>query len=283
MKSCNADRSARRATRWAWRRRRSAGASWCWTRSGGTLTHAGRLVAEFVGPVIANYDALCADLNDLSGLRRQLIRIAATPSVAFIEPGVAIAHFREKYDSVVFRFDVQRLEEIVTGVKMGTCDIGISLMTKPDPEIQVLSRFPEPIALAVRKDHPLASRETISLQDVTSVPLALLDGKYSVRRLFDEECRRCGLTPTIVLESCDLLMLMDFVRNGGCASLMPRRTIQDPMVTAVPVESDVLNSNALDLIVLRHRRLPRLIRLFVQELTDHLARNARDVGAVGGG
>src|ERR1700757_3505003 len=39
------------------------------------LTHAGKMVADFARVVLLDYDALRADLDDLRGVRRALVRV----------------------------------------------------------------------------------------------------------------------------------------------------------------------------------------------------------------
>uniref|UniRef100_B0T922 Transcriptional regulator, LysR family n=1 Tax=Caulobacter sp. (strain K31) TaxID=366602 RepID=B0T922_CAUSK len=244
--------------------------------TGITLTHAGRLVADFAGPAILNYDALCNDLNDLRGSRRQLIRVCTTASVAYMQPGETIARFRGKFDTVTFRFSSLTTEESIRVIKAGSYDIGISLRTAPDPEIEVVARIPEPTVLVVRRDHPLAGRTQVTLDEVAALPLAMLDDQYAIRRDFDLECRNSGLSSNILVESTTLLMLTDFVRSGLGATLMPQRTVTDPSLVSIPVDREVFRGNTIDLIVLRNRRLPRMVRLFLQALSDDMARSARE-------
>src|SRR4051812_28887477 len=49
--------------------------------NGVELTHAGSLIADYVRRILLEYDGLRADLNEIHGTERQLIRLAAVESI----------------------------------------------------------------------------------------------------------------------------------------------------------------------------------------------------------
>jgi DNA-binding transcriptional LysR family regulator len=65
--------------------------------------YAGKLVAEYARTVLLDYDSLRADINDLKGVRRGFIRIAAVESTISERAVVAIVNFRSKFDGVSFQ------------------------------------------------------------------------------------------------------------------------------------------------------------------------------------
>lgn len=242
--------------------------------TGISLTHAGRMVSEFAGPTIFNYDALCQDLNELRGSRRQLIRICGTTSAAYMEPSATIAAFRGRFDTVSFRLNLLTDDEVAAQIKSGGHDVGLCLRSA-DPDLEVVARFLEPTVAVMRRDHPLANRSMIRLEEAVEHPLVAPDPQFAIRRDFDAECRASGLKPDIALESSSLLFVKDGIKNGVGIGLMPRRTIQDPSLVGVVIDREVFRANTVDLVVLRGRRLPRLVRLFVQALAEDLSKTAR--------
>jgi len=132
--------------------------------------------------------------------------------------------------------------------------------------------------LAVRRDHPLAGRSEVSLEEVSTISLALPDVDFGVRRIIDSVTGAKGVRLEPILSTNDFEVLRSFVRWGAGGALLPMRAIvrraEDRDLVAVPLTEARFNSATIDLIVLRKRRLPRVLQVFVEALGNEIASTA---------
>jgi DNA-binding transcriptional LysR family regulator len=241
--------------------------------AGVSLTHAGTLVAEYARAVLHDYDSLRADLDDTRGTQRRLLKIALVESVASYGPIGAIARFSEKYPSVSFNLRLMPAPQIIDAVRKEQFDIGIAFCAESAADIAILANVPEPIMLAVPPRHALARAGSVQLADVAGLALALPDLDFGVRRIFDRACARAGLAPTPVLTSNVFETLRDFVRTGAGVAILPMRAIarqeRSGDLTAVPLEDPEFRNTTIDIVV-RRRRLPRVVKAFVDVLVAEI-------------
>jgi DNA-binding transcriptional LysR family regulator len=245
-------------------------------RAGGVeLTHAGRLVAEYAESVLVNYDTLRTDLNDVRGTQRRLLRLTLVESVASYGPINAVSKFFAKYPTVSFNVRLLPAPRVTEAVIQGHCDIGISFCSQPDPQLLTLSRIPEPIVLVVPPDHPLASASEVQLADVKAMPLALPDVDFGIRQIIDRASAERGIRLTPVLTSNVFGTLRDFVRGGSGVAILPSRAValdvQEGNLKSIPLLDPIFSDATIDVLVLRKRRLPRIVKLFVDILIADIA------------
>ena len=239
---------------------------------GVTLTHAGRLVADYARAVLLDYDSLRADLDDMRGTQRRLLRLVLVESVAAAGPIAAIAKFIEKFRSVAFDVQLLRAPDVIEAVKQDRCDIGVTFCVDPSPDLSILARIPEPIMLAVPVEFP--SSAPVDLRTLSGMRLAVPDPGFGVRRILDRACAREGVQIAPVLSSNVFETLRDFVRCGAGAAILPMRAVarqaQAGELKAITIADTAFRETTLDIIVLRKRRLPRVVRTFAEMLTAEI-------------
>jgi DNA-binding transcriptional LysR family regulator len=224
--------------------------------------------------VILDYDTLRADLDDLKGAGRGVIRIAAVESVILEAPLATIKGFRARFPDVQFRLRMLTATEVQHEVRSGHCDLGLAFNPAPDPALRTLLALDEPFVLAVHRDHPLARRPSVSLSELAGEALALHDPAHSIRQAVDEATRAQGFLISPILSSSSLEVLRGFVRDGlGGAILTRGAAVRDDAIAAVPIDKPGLRGSIV-LITRGDRRPSRVLQLFVTELGERLQRAA---------
>lgn len=241
--------------------------------AGMALTHAGRMVDRFARTMLLDYDTLRADIDDLRGIGRAQIRIAAIESVTSA-PLTALEMFREKFPNVTFRILTLTASQVEQAVREGLCDMGITLSTSPDPELRVVCEIGEPLVLAVAPGHALAGRRSIAMKDLADVALAVHESDHGVRRLVDLASRTHGFAVNPVLSSSSLAVLKDFARRGMGGAIITRggggATAARGQLVLVAIDEPVLGSGRIALLVRSDRRLSRALRLFTEAVAQIL-------------
>ncbi len=243
--------------------------------SGVELTHAGTLVADYARTVLVDYDSLRTDLDDIRGVQRRLLKIALVESVAAGGPMRAVARFREKYDTVAFNLRLMPAPQVVEAVRQGEYDIGVAFCAAPDPDITTLATLPEPIVAAMTADHPLAGATEVELKDVAAYPLALPDFDFGVRQIVDRASAAAGFRLAPALASNVFETLRAFAAGGSGVAILPLRAVahdgDSAPLKAVPIAGATFRDASISVVVLRKRRLPRVVRAFVEMLIAEIA------------
>ena len=239
------------------------------------LTHAGELVAAFIRRALIDYDSLRTDVDDLRGVQRRLVRVASVESIAASAPMSAVHKFNERYPSISFNIRLMPAPAVAEAVRDGDCEIGLGYCAPADADIVALARIPEPVMLAVPAGHALSGQSEVTLEELSGIPLALPDSDFGVRRIIDAAAGRLGLRLEPILTSNDFEVLRSFVRSSGGAALLPMRAIvgrdASSELVAVAIDEPSFRDATIDLIVLRKRRLPRVLKDFVEALSSEIA------------
>jgi DNA-binding transcriptional LysR family regulator len=245
-------------------------------RTGGLeITHAGQLVADYARSVLIGYDTLKGDLDDIRGGQRRLLKLAVVESVAHFGPVAALKKFRDVYPTVSFDIRLMPAPQIVEAVRGGQFDIGVAFCVESVQDIITLASVPEPIVLVVRADQQFAGAARVELHEIASLPLALPGADFGVRQIFDRASAAAGLQLQPVLSSNVFETLRDFVRLGAGAAVLPMRAVAQREgaedLRIVPLAGAAFRDATIDIIVLRKRRLPRVVKSFVERLIHEIA------------
>ena len=79
----------------------------------------------------------------------------------------------------------------------------------------------EPVVLAVREDHPLATRKTVSIADLKGQRLISMPAPSSLHAITLELCRSCGFEPQIPIICDDPYFIRKYVYDGMGFALAP--------------------------------------------------------------
>lgn len=234
------------------------------------LSHAGKFVDDFARGTLLNYDTLRADLDDLRGISKAIIRIAAIDSVVAWPMLAAVQSFRSIFPEVRFRLLSLTASDVVESVRAGTSDLGLSIDIAPDPDLQILSESEAPLVLAVAPSHPLAGARSVPLSELRAHDLAIHETEHGVRRMIDQAARANGFNFEPVLSSSSLHALREFARRGLGVAVLTRGGVSDDVANGtlcvVPIDEPMLSAGRLKLIARRDRRTSRVLRSFSEEL-----------------
>lgn len=237
-------------------------------------THAGRLVADYAQQVILDYDSLRADLNDLRGKRRGLIRIGVVEIMICESSGAAIQAFRAGNPDVSFQVQMLSAGRVTEAVKGGECDVGVTFCQPADADINIVARVVDPIVLVVPTDHPFGDVTSVPVEAMRTLPLGMLDADLGVRRLADQVAHEAGFKLQPALRSDSVEALRHFVRNGVGAALLTRRAVKrdedEGRLRSLDIEHELFQTSTIDVITLKTRRSSRLLRSFVENLVGTL-------------
>ncbi|MDM0022082.1 LysR family transcriptional regulator [Variovorax saccharolyticus] len=235
---------------------------------------AGELLAAHAKRAWQDIERVTDDIQALRGLQTGLVRIASTEGFASEFLPNLIAEFQREYKGIRFALNVHMQAEIPQLVRDGDVDIGVTLSTSSERQINVELRHPSPILAIMAKDHPLASRRQLALAQLVGYPMAL-PGPYStLRQLFDISCSRQGLQCEPALLANRLDASISFAAAGGGIALSGEAALRNRLkaggIVAVPLRDREMNERHFEIQTMAGRTLPGACRAFLDHLREVL-------------
>jgi DNA-binding transcriptional LysR family regulator len=196
-------------------------------RQAGELTDEGRAVVERARRINAELDALVAEVaalrDDIVG-RVRLGMIGTTARWLVPRMIDRIATQYPKLQLTVVEATSTALEPQLSN---GRLDLAVVNLPVPGHDLVERRLFDEDLVLVVSKDHPLASREELSMADLDGVALLMPAPDTSFRHELDEAAAKAGirLIPKAELDGVRLIASLTFGGHGP--AIVPATGVPD--------------------------------------------------------
>jgi DNA-binding transcriptional LysR family regulator len=185
------------------------------------LTALGEVVYRRGLKLLADRDDLLAEIEEMRGLKRGVLRLGLPPigSSTLFAPLFAI--YRQRYPGVDVRLVEQGSDQLKESLRAGEIDFaGLLLPVAADFDRMPVRR--EPMVALVSLDHPLSSRPSITLRELKDTPFIMFESGFSLHRIILDASRRAGFEPTIVTFSSQIEFMIELVGAGMGVAFLPR-------------------------------------------------------------
>uniref|UniRef100_UPI0035652AB6 LysR substrate-binding domain-containing protein n=1 Tax=Paracoccus seriniphilus TaxID=184748 RepID=UPI0035652AB6 len=147
---------------------------------------------------------------------------AAPPTIAHRFLPSRIASFRKLNPDLQISFDVLASDSLLTGIAEGRFDLGMTDSSVSHEGIKTEALLETQAICVLHRQHRLASRDEIRVEDLHGEDFIALSRRHSSRAAIDRLLAREGILPNRVLESSTNVSVIEFVREGlGLALLNP--------------------------------------------------------------
>ena len=242
---------------------------------GVALTEAGELLYSYCLNSTFAIERLYSEIDELKGLRRGRVRLAAMESVVTSALSSAIHSFRTKHPHINFNVDILTSDKILEVVREGDVDFGLTFGGDFSDEIHVVYHSDERLYVAMRPDHPLARKKSIAVHELASLPIALTPPKSSSRMVFDRGCAKAGLSLKPTLETNSVELMHQFALAGTGVTFMLRHagiaSVRNGELCTIPLEGTEFSSD-VSIITLKDKKLPLAAESFLLTMREELSR-----------
>ncbi len=191
------------------------------------LTEAGELLLVRARHAVEELESAGQEIQAMTGLLRGNLTLGTISLFGSKVLPAWINEFSSLHPHVHIKVRAQRAEDIESGLLAGTIDLGFSLTPAESPEINVKIIQTSEIGLIVARDHPLTKLAKLEPADLVTVPFALPSHKISSSRPMGTYFETVGIAPDIVIEQDDGHALLELVRLGGFATMLPKFVVGD--------------------------------------------------------
>jgi DNA-binding transcriptional LysR family regulator len=205
--------------------------------------------------VLARARAATQVLNDLAGLTRGSLSIAASQTVGNYWLPSRIQAFRTAHPGIDLSLAISNTEQVASAVIAGSADIGF-VEGEVDDDLLTTKRIDgDTLIVVVGAKHPWAHRTRISAKDLPSTNWVLREVGSGTRSMFEAALRACGL------KLSDLRISLELPSNEAVRSAVETgeaATAISDLVVAPSITAGTLHRVRFDLprrsfYILRHK------------------------------
>lgn len=217
-------------------------------RTGGVeLTAAGEVVYKRALAILAEKEALDAELMDQRALRQGTLRFGVPPVACdqlFARP---LATFHERHPAV--RIELREagcyaLEEMVL---RGELEMILALLPVSD-RFDISPLCDEPLVAVLPIGHPLDGRESVRLEELDESPFIQFEQGFALNPRIRDACLRRGIRLHETLCSAQMAFIISLVAAGLGVALVPRLMVAGGLprgVTTALLDADDLRWQAV--------------------------------------
>ena len=195
---------------------------------GVTLTPAGDALLRHAEEILAGVRRAEAQVRELAGAERPLVRLGAFQSAAAALTPEAFREMRAQHPGVELRLQAVEPDVGVERVASGDLDaalvLGSDLMAPPTaPGVELRHVFDDYMLIALPEGHPLASRPSIPLAELRDEGWLMSDvgGTCGDSNIVLHACRDAGFAPRIEFASEDYTAVQGMAASGMGVALVP--------------------------------------------------------------
>ena len=185
------------------------------------LTHAGEHFLYHVDRVLRELEAAKREVAAPEQEDGGVVNVSFFHSFGGYLLPMLLAEFHAQHPEIRIKLNQHNSKFLMRQVARGKTDLCLcSTMTMAE-NIAWMYLWSEELFVAVPKDHPLASRESVTLRDIEREPLITLKPNYSLRTLVDQSFELADSHPQVIFEGDDVNTLASLVAAKLGVSIIP--------------------------------------------------------------
>jgi DNA-binding transcriptional LysR family regulator len=185
------------------------------------LTQTGRDFLNEAREVVARAKAAAQVLDDLAGLKRGSLTVAASQTVANYWLPQRIEAFRRAHPGIDLHVTIANTEQVARAVRRGDADLGFVEGVVEDPSLAIRKMEGDSLALVVGANHPWTGKTRITPKLLTETCWILRERGSGTRSMFEAALK----TFAVKLSDLDIRLELPSneavraaVESGDCAT-----------------------------------------------------------------
>ena len=202
-----------------------------------SLTQSGSMLLPLAIQTIQDSEACKAQVNDLKEMLTGELNIGVTYSFSHILTE-AVNNFVKEYPGVKLNIFYRNMAELMEALRHREVDLVLAFKPgQPYSEIESCDLFDDKLSVIMRKDHALADRESISLEELNRHRLAIPAKGLQARNALEKYICIERSDLNVCLEINEANILLDIVQNNNLLTMLSEASIRGrDLLKAVPLD-----------------------------------------------
>jgi len=190
-----------------------------------SLTREGKIFYEACRTLTTEYENLIHRFQEIKKIVEGTIRIATVYSVGLHDLPPILKSYMKECPQVHIQLEYLTNDEIYENILNGTIDIGLVVYPTQRKNIKIEPFRRERLVVVVAPSHPFASRNKVSLKEVSTQKFIAFDSETPTRKAIDKIFRELNLEVTPVMEFDNIEVIKRAVEIEAGISIVPRNTV----------------------------------------------------------
>ncbi|MGN6223375.1 DNA-binding transcriptional regulator OxyR [Pseudoxanthomonas sp.] len=193
------------------------------------LTPAGRDAAERARRIVAEVEQMKEAARRSQDPEAGTVRLGIFPTLGpYLLPHV-VPRIRARFPQLELLLVEEKSDVLLSRLREGKLDAGLLALPLQDDQLHTEFLFEEPFLLAVPEAHPLASRDSLSLGELSNQQLLLLEDGHCLREQALDVCRISGANEKSEFRATSLETLRQMVAANVGITLLPTLAVKPPV------------------------------------------------------
>ncbi|CAH0533191.1 HTH-type transcriptional regulator CysB [Vibrio stylophorae] len=247
-------------------------------RSGKHLTHvtpAGEAIVDISRDILARVNSIKSVAGEHTHPERGTLHITTTHTQARYALPPVIQGFTERYPQVALHMHQGTPSQMAESVAKGGADFAIATEALHlYNDVVMLPCYHWNRSIVVPKNHPLAQKSNISVEDLAAFPLVTYVFGFTGRSELDVAFGKAGLTPRIVFTATDTDVIKTYVRLGMGVGVIASMAIDkklDNDLVAIDA-SHIIDASTTNIGFRKGSFLRTYMYDFIERFAPHLTR-----------
>jgi len=235
------------------------------------LTSTGRLLQTHARTILANVEALRAEMRELGGMRGGRVGLGAPPSVGERLLPELLRSYHRDYPDVELHIVEGDSQALLARLDSGELDMAVVSLPVVQRGLELTELFSEDLVVVLAPDHRLAARPWLRMADLAEERFMLYSPAGYIRQALDQACRQAGFSPHVVLDSGSMELLLRLVEaNLGLAVIPPLALAGAERLAVVPLRDPSITRT---MVLVSHGR--RGLTPAAQRMRDYIVERLR--------
>jgi LysR family hydrogen peroxide-inducible transcriptional activator len=192
------------------------------------LTDVGKQIVTRARRMLNESDEIVALARDNTNPLSGKLKIALIPTIGpYLLPRV-MQKIRKAMPDLKLMLYEHQTENLMRRLREGELDLGIIALPVDDEGLESRELYKEAFMVALPRNHPLARKSTIKVQDLSDQTLLLLEDGHCLRDQALEVCSRVDIREPEDFRATSLETLRQMVMAGLGITLMPEFAVDPP-------------------------------------------------------
>lgn len=248
-----------------------------------TLTDAGRIVYNYSEKILELYERMHNDVREITGEVSDSLIIGASTTIAEYLLPKLLGAFKESFSEVNIRLQVGNTDAIVAMVENNLIDLGLVEAPVYNKNLEVEVCRLDEMALAVPPDHPLASRKSVSIEEIRRYEYITREEGSGTRAVIDQYLKEQGLGYSdldVVLELGSPEAIKMAIESGIGLAIVSRSTLAKELklgtLKAIPLNPPL--TRPFSHVRQKHKFRNRAVGELLTFAVDYCKERAREEG-----
>ena len=193
------------------------------------LTPAGREAADRARAIVAEVEQMKEAARRSRDPEAGTVRLGIFPTLGpYLLPHV-VPLVRSRFPKLELLLVEEKSDVLLSRLRDGKLDAVVLALPLADEQLQAEFLFEEPFVLAVPEQHPLATRESLQMEDLADQRLLLLEDGHCLRDQALNVCQLAGASEKSGFQATSLETLRQMVAANVGITLLPMLAVQPPV------------------------------------------------------